>query len=67
VCNAIGDKTVYYDLRKLYDVYSTPTIFILNEKKEIIAKKLGVEQLNEFLEGYTKMMEEKEKNKSGKF
>ncbi len=63
VCNAIGDKTVYYDLRKGYDVYSTPTIFVLNEKKEIIAKKLGVEQLGEFIDNYSKMMEEREKKK----
>jgi peroxiredoxin len=61
VCNAIGDKTVYYDLRKGYDVYSTPSIFVLNEKKEIIAKKLGVEQLGEFIDSYTKMMAEREK------
>ena len=64
VCNAISDKTVYYDVRKGYDVYSTPTIYVLNEKKEIVAKRLGVEQLGEFIEGYTKMMEEKEKKKA---
>lgn len=63
VCNAIGDKTVYYDLRKGYDVYSTPSIFVLNDKKEIIAKKLGVEQLGEFIDSYNKMMEEKAKKK----
>jgi peroxiredoxin len=61
LCNAISDRTVYYDLRKGYDVYSTPTIFVLNDKKEIVAKKLGVEQLQEFIEGYSKMMEEREK------
>ncbi|MBC7390803.1 MAG: redoxin domain-containing protein [Opitutaceae bacterium] len=64
VCNAISDKTVYYDVRKGYDVYSTPTIYVLNDKKEIVAKRLGVEQLGEFIEGYTKMMEEKEKKKA---
>ncbi len=64
LCNAISDHTVYYDLRKMYDVYSTPTIFVLNDKKEIVAKRLGVEQLGEFIEGYTKMMEEREKKKT---
>ena len=64
VCNAISDKTVYYDLRKGYDVYSTPTIFVLDEKKEIIAKRLGVEQLGEFIEGYTKMIEARDKKKT---
>jgi peroxiredoxin len=65
LCNAISDHTVYYDLRKLYDVYSTPTIFVLNDKKEIIAKRLGVEQLGEFIEGYSKMMDERAKKKAG--
>lgn len=65
VCNAISDHTVYYDLRKLYDVYSTPTIFILDDKKEIVAKRLGVEQISEFVEGYSKMTEEKAKKKAG--
>ena len=36
--------------RRLYDVYSTPMIYLLDEKKKIVAKKLGVEQLQEFLD-----------------
>ncbi|TAE77470.1 MAG: DUF5106 domain-containing protein, partial [Bacteroidetes bacterium] len=35
--------------RKLYDIYSTPVIYLLNEKKEIIAKRLSVEQVEEFI------------------
>ncbi|RFS23296.1 DUF5106 domain-containing protein [Chitinophaga silvatica] len=35
--------------RRLYDVYSTPMIYLLDEKKKIVAKKLGVEQLQEFI------------------
>jgi len=66
VCNAVTEKTVYYDLRKMYDVFSTPTIFVLDENKEIIAKKLGVEQLGDFLEGYSKMIEERSKKKEAK-
>lgn len=36
--------------RRLYDVYSTPVIYLLDEKKKIVAKRLGVEQLIGFLQ-----------------
>lgn len=36
--------------RRLYDVYSTPVVYLLDEKKKILAKRLGVEQLNDFME-----------------
>jgi len=36
--------------RRLYDVYSTPVVYLLDEKKKILAKRLGVQQLNGFLE-----------------
>lgn len=36
--------------RRLYDVYSTPVIYLLDERKKIIAKRLGVEQLIGFLQ-----------------
>lgn len=35
--------------RKLYDIYSTPVIYLLNEKKEIVAKRLSVEQVEDFI------------------
>lgn len=35
---------------RLYDVYSTPVVYLLDEKKKILAKRLGVEQMNEFIE-----------------
>lgn len=35
--------------RQMYDVYQTPTIFLLDKDKKIIAKKLNEEQLDEFL------------------
>lgn len=46
--------------QKIYDVYSTPTVYILDEKKKIIAKRLGVEQLEEFFENYSKFAKLKE-------
>ncbi|WP_160714649.1 TlpA family protein disulfide reductase [Chitinophaga solisilvae] len=36
--------------RRLYDVYSTPVVYLLDEKKKIVAKRLAVEQLNEFID-----------------
>jgi peroxiredoxin len=41
--------------QKTYDVYSTPTMYILDESKKIIAKRLGVEQLEDFFENYSKI------------
>jgi thiol-disulfide isomerase/thioredoxin len=35
--------------RQLFDVIQTPTILLLDADKNIIAKKLSIEQLNEFL------------------
>ncbi|WP_212000719.1 TlpA family protein disulfide reductase [Chitinophaga sp. HK235] len=43
-----ADNTTNY--RRLYDVYSTPVVYLLDENKKIVAKRLAVEQLNEFLE-----------------
>ncbi|MBY0478134.1 MAG: redoxin domain-containing protein [Chitinophagaceae bacterium] len=36
--------------RQTYDVYQTPTIYLLDEQKRIIAKKINPEQVNEFLQ-----------------
>ncbi|HET6244562.1 MAG: DUF5106 domain-containing protein [Bacteroidetes bacterium] len=38
------------NFRKVYDIYSTPVLYLLDENKEIIAKKISVEQLEEMLE-----------------
>ncbi len=46
--------------KQIYDIRSTPQIFILDDKKEILSKRIGVEQLDEVLE---KMIEMKEGEK----
>lgn len=38
-----------YDFKLKYDVVSTPQIYILDENKKIIAKKIGPEQVEEIL------------------
>lgn len=39
--------------RKFYDVYATPVIYLLDERKKILAKRLGVAQLDDFLKRAT--------------
>ena len=46
---------------KLYFVISTPTIYIIDEKKKIIARKLAVHQLEEFLRNYERILMGREK------
>jgi thiol-disulfide isomerase/thioredoxin len=40
--------------RDYYDIYSTPVIYLLDEKKNIIAKRLDVEKLRGFIDNYRK-------------
>ncbi|MDD4673548.1 MAG: redoxin domain-containing protein [Bacteroidales bacterium] len=35
---------------KLYDIYSTPVIYVLDKDKKIIAKRIGIESLERFIE-----------------
>ena len=35
--------------KQLYDVYQTPTLFLLDKDKKIIAKKLAFEQMDEII------------------
>lgn len=51
------------NFRKLYDVTSTPTIFLLDKNKEIIGKQLGVEQIPDFVRRHAEMLKSKEKGK----
>lgn len=42
-----------------YDIYSTPVVYLLDENKKILAKRLSIEQLQEFLNRLYKKDEEK--------
>lgn len=46
----VADAEFRTNFRAIYDITSTPQIYILNSKKEIIAKKIGAEQVEEFIE-----------------
>lgn len=42
------------NFRSIYDIFSTPQVYVLDSEKRIIAKRIGVEQLQEFIENYDK-------------
>ena len=56
--NAI-DPFIKSKYKQIYDIRSTPQIFILDENKEIISKKIGAEQLAEVME---RILEQKSKS-----
>ncbi|MCF8335261.1 MAG: DUF5106 domain-containing protein [Bacteroidales bacterium] len=43
------DPKYISNFRKKYDIYSTPTIYLLDEDKTIVAKRLGFESLKKML------------------
>jgi thiol-disulfide isomerase/thioredoxin len=50
----VGDLYHQTNFRSLYDVTSTPQVFVLDKNKKIIAKRIGVEQLEGFFHQYMK-------------
>lgn len=59
--NAI-DPFIKSKYKTLYDIKSTPQIYILDDKKEIISKRIGAEQIAEVMD---KILEMKEKEAKG--
>ncbi len=53
--SANGPRTLTPQYQKLYDANSTPTIYLLDEKKKIIAKKLEASRIEEFLDNYERL------------
>jgi peroxiredoxin len=50
--NVDGPRTLTGDYHDQYDITTTPVIYILNRKKEIIAKHLRMDQISQFLKNY---------------
>ena len=46
--------------RNLYFAETTPTLYVLDEKKKVIARKLPVEKLDDFLSNYEKFQKRKQ-------
>jgi thiol-disulfide isomerase/thioredoxin len=44
-----------YAYKDLYNVYTTPTIYILDKDKKIIAKRIGAEQIEDFIRNELKI------------
>jgi len=53
--NVNGPRTLTGDYHGQYDVNSTPVIYILNNRKEIIAKRLVTDQFLQFFRNYIKL------------
>ncbi len=51
-----GTRSITQDYHFLYDIRTTPTIYLLDNKKKIIAKRLKTDQLFPFLENYEKRL-----------
>ena len=61
------DKYYFTDFRNKYDIYSTPTIYLLDKNKKIIGKRLAVEQIEQIIygmEGKKAPHHDKKENKS---
>ncbi|MCR9063159.1 MAG: DUF5106 domain-containing protein [Cytophagales bacterium] len=56
----LWDKGHHYYFRDNYDVYATPTSFILDSEKRIIGKRIPINEFDRFIEFY----ESKQKNLS---
>jgi peroxiredoxin len=51
----VGDPYYHNNFREVYDLKSYPQLYILDENKEIIARKLAAEQIVDFLQRYEEL------------
>ena len=58
----VADPNLHNNFRHDFDISTTPQIFILDKDKKIIAKKLDVDQISEFIENRIKFEDNKKKN-----
>lgn len=56
-----GPRTYTGSYHDLYDAQTTPTIYVLDEKKKIIGKKIGAERLEDFLANYERIKKNQSK------
>lgn len=50
-----GPRTYVGSYHDLYDAQTTPTIYVLDEKKKIIGKKIGADRLEDFITNYERI------------
>lgn len=58
--NVNGPRSLTGDYHDDYDIYSTPVMYLLDEKKVIIAKRILTDQLMDFIPKYEEMQARKE-------
>jgi hypothetical protein len=46
----VSDLYNQTNFRSFYDIYSTPVIYLLDDRKRIIAKRLDAERIGEFID-----------------
>jgi len=51
----VNDPYNQSNFRNLYDIYSTPVIYILDQDKKIVAKRIGAEQVPGFIDHFLKL------------
>jgi hypothetical protein len=54
-----GPRTYTGSYHDAYDATSTPTLYVLDEKKKIIGKKVAAAKLEDFLVNYEKIQKKK--------
>jgi peroxiredoxin len=59
-----GPRSYVGSYHDLYDAQTTPTLYVLDERKKIIAKKISAERLEDFLTHYERFQSQQVKNKS---
>lgn len=52
--NVNGPRAYTPNYHDLYDIYSTPVMYLLDEKKKIIAKRLMTDQIETFIERHSR-------------
>jgi len=45
-----GKEEYYTDFKNTFDVYSTPVVYVLDQQKKIVGKRIPVENLKEFIQ-----------------
>jgi len=50
----VWDSYTATDFKNTYDIYSTPVIYLLDQNKKILAKRIGLDQLEDFYDNYFK-------------
>ena len=53
--NVNGTRSVTKDFHDLYDIYGSPVIFLLDKNRNIVAKRMGAEQIPEIIDRLEKL------------